>query len=34
MGIGSLHIFYSLNLNGGQGAKPPAFGDFGDTLPK
>jgi len=34
MGVESLHIFYSLNLNGSLGAKPPAFGDFGDILPK
>jgi len=32
MGLGSLHIFYLLNLNGGLKAEPSAFGDFGDTL--
>jgi len=32
--IGSLHILYSLNLNGGLGSEPPECSDFRDKLPK
>jgi len=34
MGVGSLHVFYSLNLNDGQVAELSAFGDVKDMLPK
>jgi len=34
MGVGSLHILFTLNINGDLGGEPPAFGDFGDILPK
>jgi len=34
MGVWSLHIFQLLNLNGGLGVEPPAFGDLEDLLAK
>jgi len=33
MGVESLHILYSLNLNGDLGCETPAFGNFMDTMP-